>query len=105
MSEIKSEIKHVPPFHEEDISAIEAPLPFTTTFNLDEPNMIDLSFLDEKEKLVLLRELEKRQNCADNKKITWTKDHVNLLFTLQAQLNKNQIINDYVPLKDQRVRY
>lgn len=103
MSETKSETQHVSPFHEEDISAIEAPLPFTTSFNLDEPTMIDLGLLNEQEKLTLLRELEKRQNFADNKKITWTKDHVNLLFTLQTQLNKNNI-DDYVPLKDRRTR-
>lgn len=104
MSEIKAENQHTPPFHKEDVDAIKAPLPFTSSFNLDEPSMIDLSFLNEQEKLALLKELEKRQNHQDPK-TTWNKDHANLLFALQAQLNKNKIANDYVPLKDQRIRY
>jgi hypothetical protein len=98
-----SETKHVPPFYKEDIATVESISPFTTSFNLDEPKMIDLNMLEEQEKITLLRELEKRQNAGDIK-ISWTKDHASLLLKLRNQLEKNENSSSYVPLKDRRVR-
>ncbi len=94
-----AETQYTPPFYPEDISALEGPLPFTTSFNLDEPSMIDLSLLDKQEKEALLKELEKRQNHHDAS-TSWTKDHVDLLFKLRAQLDKNTSADTYIPLKD-----
>jgi len=94
-----TETQHTPPFYPEDVSALESPLPFTTSFNLDEPNMIDLNLLNRQEKETLLRELEKRQNHHDAK-TNWTKDHIDLLFEVRTQLNKNINTDDYIPLKD-----
>lgn len=94
-----TELQQIPPFYPEDIDALESPLPFTTSFNLDEPSMIDLSLLDKQEKEVLLKELEKRQNHHDAS-TSWTKDHIGLLFKLRTQLDKNKSVDAYIPLKD-----
>lgn len=92
-----SETKHTPPFHQEKVITFKSVHPFTDSFSsesaqviLDEPTMIDLNLLKEQEKLTLLRELEKRQTYADDVKISWTKDHADLLLKLRKQLGENE---------------
>lgn len=77
--------------------------PFTESFNLETPSMIDLDFLNQDQKQLLLQELEKRQNPS-NASTSWTQEHISLLVKLRGQLNKNQTSSDYIPLKDRRMR-